>query len=122
VKFKLDENVPRLARAQLTAPGHDVHDVYDEGLAGAVDREIQTSCEREGRILITLDTDFADIRRYDPTESPGVIVLRPHDQSIQACLECLGGAIRALAAERIAGTLWIVEPQRMRIRDFPSGA
>jgi predicted nuclease of predicted toxin-antitoxin system len=96
VKFKLDENIPRVARAQLTALGWDVDDVYDERLAGAIDREIQAACESEGRILITLDTDFADIRRYDPTQSPGVSVLRPRDQSIQACLACLGGGSPAM--------------------------
>lgn len=122
MKFKLDENLPRSARDQLTARDWDVHDVHDEGLEGSLDDRIQTICEAEGRILVTLDTDFADIRRYDPARSPGVIVLRPRDQSIRACLECLAGAIRALAVERITGTLWIVEPQRLRIRDFPSGA
>jgi predicted nuclease of predicted toxin-antitoxin system len=74
-----------------------------------------------GRIVVTLATDFADICRYDPTRSPGVIVLRPGDLPIQASLECLTGAIRALAVELTAGTLWIVEPQRLRIRDFSSG-
>lgn len=122
MRFKLDENLPRLAREPLAEHGWEVHDVHDEGLAGAIDRDIQTACEREGRILVTLDSDFADIRRYDPVRSPGVIVLRPRDQSIQACLECLRAAARALGVERIAGTLWIVEPQRVRIRDHPSGA
>jgi hypothetical protein len=51
-----------------------------------------------------------------------VIVLRPHDQSIRACLHCLSGAIRALATERIVGALWVVEPERLRIRDHASGA
>jgi hypothetical protein len=80
MQFKLDENIPQMTRAQLIVHGWDVHDVYDEQLAGAV------------------------------------------DQSIQACLECLAGAMRALSVERIAGSLWIVETQRLRIRDFPSGA
>lgn len=119
MRFKLDENLPRLAREQLAEHGWEVHDAYDEGLAGAVDSDIQTVCEHEGRILVTLDSDFADVRRCDPVRSPGVIVLWPRDQSIQSCLECLRAAIRALGVERITGTLWIVEPQRIRIRDHP---
>jgi predicted nuclease of predicted toxin-antitoxin system len=122
VRFKLDENLPRRARASLIARGWDVHDVHEELLAGAEDDRIQEVCEGEKRILITLDTDFADTRRYDPSRSPGVIVLRPANQSIIACIACLEGAIRALAVEHIAGSLWIVEPQRIRIRDHPSGA
>lgn len=121
MRFKVDENLPRIARERLEARGFDVHDVRDEGLAGSVDALIQEACEREGRILVTLDLDFADTRRYDPGRSPGVIVLRPASQSIAAIVQCLDGAIRALAREQIAGTLWIVEPERLRIRDHARG-
>ncbi|MEO6331170.1 MAG: DUF5615 family PIN-like protein [Gemmatimonadaceae bacterium] len=121
MRFKLDENMPRLARERLVSRGWDVHDVYEEGLGAALDQPIQEACERERRILITLDTDFADTRRYDPGRSPGVIVLRPRNQSIPAIIQCLDGAIRALATERIQATLWIVEPERLRIRDHPTG-
>ena len=117
MRFKLDENLPRIARERLTERGWDVHDVHEEQLVGALDADLQKVCEREKRILVTLDTDFADTRRYDPGDSPGVIVLRPPDQSIRACIDCLDGAIRALAVERIVESLWIVEPQRIRIRD-----
>ncbi len=96
--------------------------MHDEGLASAVDALIQRACEREDRILVTLDTDFADTRRYDPGRSPGVIVLRPRDQSIGATLQCLESAIRALNSQPIRASLWIVEPERLRIRDHPSGA
>jgi predicted nuclease of predicted toxin-antitoxin system len=122
MKFKLDENLPRLARPRLAAQGWDVHDVHEEQLAGALDRDVQTLCEREGRILITLDLDFADTRRYTPARSPGVIVLRPESQSIGACLACLDGAIRALAVERVQHALWIVESRRIRVRDHGRGA
>lgn len=118
--FKLDENLPRAARNRLSVRGWDVHDVFDENLGGALDETIQATCEREARILVTLDTDFADVRRYDPGRSPGVIVLRPRDQSLEATLACLDAAIRALAVERIEKALWIVEPERLRIRDFPT--
>jgi predicted nuclease of predicted toxin-antitoxin system len=122
LRFKLDENLPRSARDRLTARNWDVHDVYEEQLQGALDGLIQERCESDERILITLDVDFADIRRYDPARSPGVIVLRPRDQSIVAVLDCLDAAIRALRVEPIAHSLWIVEPERLRVRDFPTGA
>jgi len=105
--------MPRVARASLESRGWDVHDVHEEGLGSALDRPIQTACERENRIRVTLDTDFADTRRYNPARSPGVIVLRPRDQSIRAIVDCLEGAVRALATERIHSTLWIVEPERL---------
>ena len=87
MRVKLDENLPRLVSDRLRALGWDVHDVHEEGLASAIDALIQEACEREGRVLITLDTDFADTRRYDPARSPGVIVIRPRDQSIGSVLQ-----------------------------------
>ena len=122
MRFKLDENLPALARRRLVDAGWDVDDVHDEGLTSALDAAIQAACDRERRILITLDTDFADTRRYNPERSPGVIVLRPVNQSIRSILACLDDAIRALAAERIEASLWVVEPGRVRIRDHPTGA
>ena len=71
MRFKLDENLPRIARARLSEHGWDVHDVHEEQLVGALDADLQKVCEREKRILVTLDTDFADTRRYDPCDSPG---------------------------------------------------
>ena len=122
MRFKLDENLPRLARAEFSTRGWDVHDLHEEELAGAPDADIQAVCEREGRVLVTLDLDFAHTRRYRPDQSPGVIVLRPEDQSIRSCLACLAGAIRALSVERIRNALWIVEPRRIRIRDHGPSA
>jgi predicted nuclease of predicted toxin-antitoxin system len=122
VRFKLDENLPALARQRLVDAKWDVHDVYDEKLAGAEDAAIQAACDRERRILVTLDSDFADTRRYNPERSPGVIVLRPTSQSVRAIMACLDGAIRALATERIDACLWVVEPGRVRIRDHPTRA
>lgn len=122
MRFKLDENLPALARQRLVDAKWDVHDVHDEGLASAEDAAIQAACDKERRILVTLDTDFADTRRYNPERSPGVIVLRPTSQSIRAIMACLEDAIRALATERIDACLWVVEPGRVRIRDHPTGA
>lgn len=121
MRVKLDENLPHAARERLIALGWDVHDVHDEGLAGALDEAIQAACEAEDRVLLTLDMDFADTRRYDPSRSPGVIVLRPRDQSIRAVMHCLDAAVRALSVQRVRASLWIVEPERLRIRDHPTG-
>ena len=122
MRFKLDENLPRSARERFEQQGWNVDDIHEEGLAGADDAVVQAACEREQRVLVTLDTDFADTRRYNPAKSPGVIVLRPGDQSITSCLRCVDGAIRLLVVQRIARSLWIVEPDRVRIRDHPTGA
>ena len=78
---------------------------------------------RAPRIVATRVREIGVERDENPSLAfAGVIVLRPRDQSIQAVLQCLNGAIRALATERIEATLWIVEPERLRIRDHPTDA
>ena len=71
---------------------------------------------QEGRVLVTLDTDFADIRAYPPGPHQGVMVLRPGRDAIPLALEALRRAVSLLTTEQISGGLWIVEASRVRIR------
>lgn len=65
---------------------------------------------------ITLDLDFADIRRYPPENYAGIIVLRPANQGISAVLRLMRRALPLLGQEPLTGALWIVDEQRVRIR------
>jgi predicted nuclease of predicted toxin-antitoxin system len=58
VKIKLDENIGRRGVELLTASGHDVMTVWDQGLHGVSDEKLFEICVAEGRTLITLDHDF----------------------------------------------------------------
>jgi predicted nuclease of predicted toxin-antitoxin system len=75
VKFKTDENLPVEAAATLLAR-FDAETIWDEKLSGADDLVVASTSRNEGRILLTLDLDFANIRAYPPREHPGIIVLR----------------------------------------------
>ena len=76
MKFKFDENLPVELAEELRAAGYEAATVDDQRLVGAGDRQLSEVCKSEGRILVTLDLDFADIRTYPPEEHPGLIVLR----------------------------------------------
>jgi predicted nuclease of predicted toxin-antitoxin system len=116
VIFKLDENLPTGAAEQLLASGFRVHTVHDEGLVGANDEVIAEIARREGRVLITLDRDFSDIRAYPPADHAGIVVLRPQSQDWSAVIALLQRFIAALIHASPAGELWIVEPDRIRRR------
>ncbi|HTP46155.1 MAG TPA: DUF5615 family PIN-like protein [Casimicrobiaceae bacterium] len=117
VRFKLDENIPGDAASLLRAAGHEVQSVVDEHLEGTLDAKLLDTCRNESRLLITLDLDFADIRAYPPSGHAGIWVLRPHAQSIVTILALLRGALALLAKEPAERRLWIVEHDRVRIRD-----
>ncbi|MFH1870272.1 MAG: DUF5615 family PIN-like protein [Pseudomonadota bacterium] len=116
MKFKIDQNLPIEAADMLSAAGHDAMTVYQQSLGGAPDERIVEVCKDEDRILITADLDLSDIRRYPPLEAPGYMVLRLPRQSKQASLDLLAKVIPMLALHPIKGRLWIVEPERLRIR------
>jgi len=116
MQFKLDENMPTSAVPLLRQNGHDVHTVFDEALNGEVDEQIAETCRKEQRVLITLDTDFSDIRAYPPRDHAGIILLRPHRQSEPQILRLLEAMLPVLHTESIHGCLWIVEPAGIRIR------
>lgn len=116
MKFKIDQNLPVEAAKLLATAGHDAMTVYQQSLGGASDERIVDVCRDEGRILITANLDLSDIRRYPPAQSPGYMVLRLPRQSKQALLDLLAKAILELATHPIKGLLWIVEPDRLRIR------
>lgn len=66
LRIKLDENLPRRIETALRGLGHDVETAISEGLSGAPDPDVLSACVAEGRILVTLDLDFSDIREYPP--------------------------------------------------------
>ncbi|MGE3771786.1 MAG: DUF5615 family PIN-like protein [Gammaproteobacteria bacterium] len=116
-RFKLDENPPRDAEVLLRQRGHDVHTVLDEQLAGNPDPRVFAAAQEEERILVTLDLDFSDIRVYLPASHAGIWILRPHVQSIENTLSLLRSALLIIESEPARGRLWIIEPERVRIRE-----
>ncbi len=116
-RFKLDENLPSDAGVLLRRAGHDVHTVLDEQLGGNPDPRVFDASQLEDRILVTFDLDFSDIRVYPPASHAGVWVVRPRTQSVENTLALLTSALLVLQTELTRGRLWIIEPERVRIRE-----
>jgi len=116
LRFKVDENLPVEVVALLAAAGHQADTVIDERLGGASDADLAALCVREGRVLMTLDLDFGDIRAYPPKNFAGLIVLRLDSQDRGHVLDVCSRLIEPLGKEPVAGLLWIVESSRIRVR------
>ena len=115
IRIKLDENLPSDAKVLLVAAGFDAMSVFDQQLHGKPDTEVARVCREEGRVLITLDLDFANTRAFAPTEHPGIIVLRPSRQDRRSVVTLLERTIHRLRSETLDGHLWIVGDDRVRI-------
>ncbi len=123
MKFKLDENFGSRTQELFRAVGHSVDTVRDEALQGCSDRQLFESCRREARCLVTMDLDFADVVRFPPAESGGLVVVRPPRNLTLSTLEGLiQQFLSALTQISLEGQLWIVEPGRIRIHQGEGGA
>jgi predicted nuclease of predicted toxin-antitoxin system len=116
VKFKTDENLPVEAAATLRQFGFDAETVWDENLSGADDRVIAARVRSEGRVLLTLDLDFANISAYPPDQHAGIIVLRLNTQDKSTVVSYVRRIAAALARRSPVGELWIVQKDRIRFR------
>ena len=118
MKLKLDENLGVRGQSILRDNAHDVATVVEQNLQGSNDDQLATHCADEGRVLVTLDMDFANTLRFPPERTAGIAVLRlPTRPSLPLLLELVSTLAGALKTEPIHGRLWIVEPGRIRVHE-----
>jgi predicted nuclease of predicted toxin-antitoxin system len=117
LKFKIDENLPVEAAALLIGAGHDVSTVPDERLGGKPDPQVALACKNEGRVLVTSDLHFADIRVYPPASYATIIVFRLARVDKHRLLTALKRLLPVLDQEPLTGRPWIVDGTSVRIHE-----
>lgn len=116
MRFKVDENLPEELVAILRNAGWDALSVIEQELGGADDSRIGLVCRNEGRILVTFDRGFANIRAYAPEKHPGFVIFRLRSQDKPHVLDVASRLVTALQQHQLENELWIVEEKRIRIR------
>jgi len=116
MQFKIDENLPIEIAEMLNLAGHNAKTVNEQQLQGTKDPALIGICNKEDRILVTLDTDFCDIRAYPPEDFSGIIILRVKSQAKPHVIKIFQRIIPFIGVESIKQHLWIVEENKIRIR------
>ena len=116
VKVKLNENLPAALGALLRSANYDVCTVAEQRLSGAADTSILEAATTEERLVMTFDTDFADIRHYLVGSHAGVVVFRLDDQRWDVLKEPVQRLIASGVLEQLHGGLAIVDAGRVRLR------
>lgn len=116
MRLLLDENLSPLHASTLRDLGHDAVSVPECGLSGTDDSAVRDFAIEGGRILLTLDADFANVLRYPPSNTPGVIRLKVHPATEGAIDTLLRSTIIRLAEVNLEGKLVVADAKRIRIR------
>jgi len=119
MKLKLDENLSRHLEERLRVFQHDVTTVADQGLLSQPDTVVAAAAKREERILLTLDLEFGDLRKYPPGNHPGIILFRPRSLGPLAVNRFVEEFVRDTDLGLFTGCVVVVEPSQVRVRRPP---
>ncbi|HET7738210.1 MAG TPA: DUF5615 family PIN-like protein [Tepidiformaceae bacterium] len=114
--FLLDENLSTLHAAELRSEGYDACGVVEAGLSGATDEAVRDFAIAQGRVLITLDADFANLQRFPPGQTPGVVRLKVHPATEESIRKSIRRAVALVRTVDLAGRLAVVDKEKVRIR------
>ena len=116
MNIKLDENLPARLAGMLTGLGHDVDTVIDEGLAAENDDAVWQAAQHAGRLLVTQDLDFSDVRKFRPGTHCGIVLVRLRDPSRTALVERVRGLFASEPVEEWMGCFVVATEHKLRVR------
>lgn len=119
MRIKLDENLSERLKPLIAEQGHDVTTVAEEGLAGAKDPVVCAAANRESRLLVTVDRDFGDLRKFPPGRHHGIVLFRPRNRGYQVVNPLVLQFVREVNLSELDGCLVVVDRDRVRVRRPP---
>ncbi len=104
---------------ELRQHGHDAVHLVEQGLERFVDRDILVKARNEGRILLTVDLDFAQLSALSGEPFPSVILFRLGNVSREVLEVRLAEVLSQCAEDLETGAIVSVRDEAFRVRSLP---
>ena len=116
-RFLIDEDLPHSLSSYLRQKGYQSRHIAELGLRGLPDPEVFRLAQERKEVLISRDLGFANAVQYPPGTHQGLIVVRyPSEIKAKLLTEQIVESLAQVNESEFAGTIIIIEPDRIRIR------
>ena len=118
MRFIIDADLPRAVARVIADFDHESVDVRDIGMGASSDEQIVEYARSKGLCVLTADLGFGDVRRYPPSRTFGIVILRlPRHATTSFILGLLSSFLsREEILWKLEGKLAVVEVGRIRLR------
>ncbi|MGA2605922.1 MAG: DUF5615 family PIN-like protein [Terriglobia bacterium] len=120
LRFLADHCISNSIIQSLREARHEVVRLKDVLPVESPDALVIAKAQEMGAILLSLNGDFADIVTYPPKKYRGIVALqmRNHSEALPHLMRRLTAYLAAHSAmERYRGKLFVVELDRIRVRE-----
>jgi predicted nuclease of predicted toxin-antitoxin system len=122
MKFLIDNALSPQVAEGLQTSGYDAIHVRDIGLAAANDDELLDLAAKEGRIIVSADTDFGTLLALRQTAKPSFILFRRGtERKPKRQISLLLVNLETIRSHLESGSVVVFEQHRIRVRELPIG-
>ena len=118
MKLLLDQGLPITSATILRNVGWDFVHTSEVNLSTAKDREILTIAKQQGRIVVTLDSDFHALLVLQGATMPSVVRVRIEGLRSNEMAKLLLQVLPTIKDKLLAGAMVTITPRSVRVRNL----